>query len=71
MVAYQIIKARCHLVAGPLPVAITPGETVTLVVESKSGMELDNVDNMTVAPDGSLYLCEDSGESYLVAVDHQ
>jgi secreted PhoX family phosphatase len=44
-------------------------ETVTLVVESTSSSGLDNADNITVAPDGSLYLCEDSAESYLVGVD--
>ncbi len=44
-------------------------ETVTLVVESKSGSELDNVDNITVAPDGSLYMCEDSTQACVVGVD--
>ncbi len=44
-------------------------ETLTLVVESKSSSELDNVDNITVAPDGSLYLCEDSTQACVVGVD--
>lgn len=36
-------------------------ETVTLVVESTGAAALDNPDNITVAPDGALYLCEDGG----------
>jgi secreted PhoX family phosphatase len=43
--------------------------TVTLVVESVAESELDNPDNITVSPDGSLYLCEDgAGEQYVVGV---
>lgn len=34
-------------------------ETVTLVVESTDENLLDGPDNLTVAPDGTLYLCED------------
>jgi hypothetical protein len=44
-------------------------ETVTLLVESKSSSELDNPDNITVAPDGSLYLCEDASDAHIVGVD--
>jgi len=44
-------------------------ETVTLLVESKSSSELDNADNITVAPDGTLYLCEDSFGADVVGVD--
>lgn len=44
-------------------------EKVTLIVESASSTELDKPDNITVAPDGSLYLCEDgSGEQFIVGV---
>jgi len=43
--------------------------TVTLVVESVARSELDNPDNITVSPDGSLYLCEDGdGEQFVVGV---
>jgi secreted PhoX family phosphatase len=45
-------------------------ETVTLIVESTSEGELDSPDNITVAPDGTLYLCEDGGgEQFVVGVD--
>ena len=45
-------------------------ETVTLVVESTTSSTLDNPDNITVAPDGALYLCEDGGGTdYVVGVD--
>lgn len=44
-------------------------ETVTLLVESKSSSELDNADNITVAPDGTLYLCEDTFGADVVGVD--
>ncbi|PZV00126.1 MAG: phosphatase [Leptolyngbya sp.] len=37
-------------------------ETVTLVVESTSENLLDGPDNITVARDGTLYLCEDGSE---------
>lgn len=44
-------------------------ETVMLVVESEDRSELDNPDNITVGPDGSLYLCEDGGgEQFVVRV---
>ncbi len=44
-------------------------ETVTLVVESENSSELDNPDNITVAADGTLYLCEDGGgEQFVVGV---
>jgi secreted PhoX family phosphatase len=36
-------------------------ETVTLVVESVESTALISPDNITVAPDGALYLCEDKG----------
>jgi secreted PhoX family phosphatase len=38
-------------------------ETVTLVVESIGASPPVNPDNITVAPDGALYLCEDRGGS--------
>jgi secreted PhoX family phosphatase len=45
--------------------------TLTLVVESTSRALLDAPDNITVGPDGRLYLCEDgSGGDNIVAVDH-
>ena len=45
-------------------------ETVTLVVESTASTALDNPDNITVSPDGALYLCEDGGgRDYVVGVD--
>ena len=45
-------------------------ETLTLIVESTSSTILDNPDNITVAPDGTLYLCEDGGGTdYVVGVD--
>jgi len=55
-------------------------ETVTMIVESTDENLLDGPDNMTVAPDGTIYLCEDgSGNSenpdapnfsqYIVGVD--
>lgn len=45
-------------------------ETVTLLVESTSGGALDNPDNITVGPDGALYMCEDGGgEQFVVGVD--
>ena len=44
---------------------------LTLVVESTSRALLDAPDNITVGPDGRLYLCEDgSGGDNIVAVDH-
>lgn len=46
-------------------------ETITLLVESTDSGVLDNPDNITVAPDGTLYLCEDGGgEQFVVGVDH-
>ena len=43
--------------------------TVMLVVESTARSELDNPDNITMSPDGSLYLCEDGGgEQFVVGV---
>ena len=45
-------------------------EAVTLLVESTSGGALDNPDNITVGPDGALYMCEDGGgEQFVVGVD--
>lgn len=44
--------------------------TITLVVESTDRSRLDRPDNITVAPDGTLYLCEDGGgEQFVVGVD--
>ncbi|MEL6333114.1 MAG: alkaline phosphatase PhoX [Cyanobacteria bacterium J06626_26] len=44
-------------------------ETATLFVESTDEAELDNPDNITVAPDGSLYLFEDGrGDIFVVGV---
>jgi secreted PhoX family phosphatase len=46
-------------------------DTLTLVVESTDRALLDAPDNITVAPDGRLYLCEDgSGGDNIVCVDH-
>ena len=45
-------------------------ETLTLVVESTDRAVLDAPDNITVHPDGRLYLCEDgSGGDNIVTVD--
>lgn len=53
-------------------------QTVTLIVESTDGNLLDGPDNMTVAPDGTIYLCEDGSPAdpgdpnfsqYVVGVD--
>lgn len=53
-------------------------KTVTLIVESTDENLLDGPDNMTVAPDGTIYLCEDGSEGnpgdpnfsqYVVGVD--
>lgn len=45
-------------------------QTVTLLVESTDESLLDNPDNITVAPDGTLYMCEDGGgEQYIVGVN--
>ena len=56
-----------------------PGEeTVTLIVESTEENLLDGPDNITVAPDGTIYLCEDGSDvnegdpnfgQYVVGVD--
>ncbi|MEQ9237331.1 alkaline phosphatase PhoX [Coleofasciculus sp. E2-BRE-01] len=44
--------------------------TLTLVVESERESELDNPDNITVAPFGDLFLCEDgNGEQFIVGVN--
>lgn len=46
--------------------------TITLVVESESQSELDSPDNIVVAPNGDLYLCEDgAGEQFVVGVNRQ
>jgi secreted PhoX family phosphatase len=46
------------------------GQTVTLVVQSPGLGVLDAPDNITVGPDGRLYLCEDGGgDQYVVAVN--
>ena len=45
-------------------------DTLTLVVESERESELDNPDNITVAPFGDLFLCEDgNGEQFIVGVN--
>ena len=45
-------------------------QTVTLLFESPSSAILDNPDNITVARDGTLYLCEDgSGTQFVVGID--
>jgi len=42
---------------------------VSLLVESRNGQDLDSPDNVTVAADGSLYMCEDSpGEQFIIGV---
>lgn len=52
--------------------AYDPAEqTLTLVVESTDAALLDMPDNITIGPDGRLYLCEDgSGGDNIVTVDH-
>lgn len=46
-------------------------DSLTLVVESTDRALLDAPDNITVGPDGRLYLCEDgSGGDNIVSVDH-
>ena len=46
-------------------------ETLTLIVESTDAALLDAPDNITVGPDGRLYLCEDGGGGdNIVVVDH-
>ncbi len=50
----------------------TKRESVTLIVESAGTTEIDQPDNITVAPDGSLYLCEDgSDEQFVVGVSRK
>ncbi len=45
---------------------------MTLVVESTRSTALVSPDNITVAPDGALYLCEDrGGASSVIGVDHR
>lgn len=47
-------------------------ETLSLIVESSGTTELDRPDNVTVAPDGCLYLCEDGpGEQFVVGVSRE
>jgi uncharacterized protein len=47
-------------------------ETLTLVVESTVETELGAPDNITVAPNGELFLCEDgSGDEFIVGVTRQ
>ena len=47
-------------------------ETVILVVESVRGGLLQNPDNLCIAADGTLYVCEDGfGEQALLGVDRQ
>jgi len=55
-------------------------ETVTLIVESTDEDLLDGPDNITVAPDGTIYLCEDGSDGspgdpnfsqYVVGVDRE
>jgi hypothetical protein len=46
--------------------------TLTLVVESTSASQLENPDNITVAPFGDLFLCEDGdGTDYVVGVNQR
>ena len=47
-------------------------DTVSLFVESEDQSVLDNPDNITVAPFGDVFLCEDGdGEQYIVGVTPQ
>lgn len=47
-------------------------DELTLVLESTQREELDHPDNITVAPDGQLYICEDGeGEQYVLGLNHQ
>lgn len=49
----------------------TAAETLTLIVESTDRAVLDAPDNITVGPDGRLYLFEDgSGQDNIVGVNH-
>ncbi|HTU58396.1 MAG TPA: alkaline phosphatase PhoX, partial [Polyangiales bacterium] len=60
-------NARAGQVFAYDPVA----EALTLVVESTDRAVLDAPDNLTVHPDGRLYLCEDGGDSdNIVRVEH-
>ncbi|MBH8552006.1 DUF839 domain-containing protein [Nostocaceae cyanobacterium CENA357] len=47
-------------------------DTITLVVESTNSEELNAPDNITVAPFGDLFVCEDgSGTEYVIGVNQQ
>ena len=47
-------------------------KTLTLVLESTHREELDHPDNITVAPDGQIYLCEDGdGEQFILGLNLQ
>ena len=68
---YFVCSNGGELGAGQVFAYDPANETLTLVVESTDRALLDAPDNITVAPDGRLYLCEDgSGGDNIVSVDH-
>jgi len=68
---YFVCSDGGNLRAGQVFAYDPVASTLTLVVESTDRALLDAPDNITVAPDGRLYLCEDgSGGDNIVAVDH-
>ena len=68
---YFVCSNGGELGAGQLFAYDPDAETLTLVVESTDRALLDAPDNVTVGPDGRLYLCEDgSGGDNIVTVDH-
>jgi secreted PhoX family phosphatase len=70
-VIYFVCSNGGDLGAGQVFAYDPVAETLTLVVESTDRALLDAPDNITVAPDGRLYLCEDgSGGDNIVSVDH-
>jgi len=68
---YFVCSNGGELGAGQVFAYDPDSETLTLVVESTDRALLDAPDNITVGPDGRLYLCEDgSGGDHIVTVDH-
>lgn len=68
---YFVCSNGGELGAGQVFAYDPAAETLTLVVESTDRALLDAPDNITVGPDGRLYLCEDgSGGDNIVTVDH-
>ena len=68
---YFVCSDGGNLRAGQVFAYDPAADTLTLVVESTDRALLDAPDNVTVAPDGRLYLCEDGGGGdNIVCVDH-